>query len=331
MRGPILIVGQGLAGTLLGWALAAAQIEFLIADAGHAQSASRIAAGMINPVTGRRLVETWRAERLLREARAAYHRIETALGRPLWHDVRVRRLVTSDAERTIVAERRRVGKLSRFVTSADDAGVWIEGAARVDIGALLAGSRERWQGQGRLRTEAVEPRDAARLGGTVIDCRGRVGAVAGGAVPWEFSKGEVLEIVAEGLDPAVVINAGDWVAPTSATHAWLGATHEPGRADLTPTPAARERLTASGARLLQRPFAVAAHHAGVRVNLPDKRPVVGWVDEMPRLGVCNGLGAKGALYAPWLAQQWAEHLSAGAPFDPAVDCRRFECGRGDPL
>ena len=55
MSPEILIVGQGLAGTLLAFELERAGVSFAIADAGHEGAASSVAAGVINPITGRRL------------------------------------------------------------------------------------------------------------------------------------------------------------------------------------------------------------------------------------------------------------------------------------
>jgi glycine/D-amino acid oxidase-like deaminating enzyme len=61
----------------------------------------------------------------------------------------------------------------------------------------------------------------------------------------------------------------------------------------------------------------------VRVNLPDKRPVAGRHPEQARLGLINGLGSKGGLWAPFLARRWAEHLAAGRVFDEEIGVGRF--------
>ena len=42
-----------------------------------------------------------------------------------------------------------------------------------------------------------------------------------------------------------------------------------------------------------------------------------------RVGVMGGLGANGALWAPWLARQWVAWLTSGAAFDHAVDVNRL--------
>jgi glycine/D-amino acid oxidase-like deaminating enzyme len=123
-----------------------------------------------------------------------------------------------------------------------------------------------------------------------------------------------------------VLNRGHWVLPIAPGCAVVGATHQPGLTDAAPTLAARAALEASAQALLGRAFAVTGHTAGVRVNLPDKRPVAGRHPADSRLGVCNGLGAKGALVGPALARQWAQHLATGAPFDAAVAVGRFFSG-----
>ncbi|MEO6245622.1 MAG: FAD-dependent oxidoreductase [Opitutaceae bacterium] len=327
MRSDILIVGQGLAGTLLGWECERAGISFHIADCGHATAASRAAAGMINPVTGRRLVKGWRVETLLPNARAAYGAIEQALGVPLWREMRVRRSFANARERAIFADKFSRGELAPYVTAGDEHGCWIEGAAHVDIGRLLVASRARWRAAGRL-TEALVERDAALAAhDLVIDCTGRAAAQADefDFASWEFSKGELLALAVEGLDPGVILNRRQWVLPKSAGVAWVGATHEPGITDPQPTPAARDSLAEAAAEILGpgRPFAITGQRSGIRVVLPDKCPVAGRHPNNPRLGLINALGAKGVLWAPWLARQWLNHLKEGVPFDPAIDVRRL--------
>lgn len=327
MRADILIVGQGLAGTWLAWELERAGVAFALADPGHENAATMAAAGIINPITGRRLVKSWRTDPWLPRARSAYRDLEQALGVSVWRDMRVRRLFADEHEREVLRQKLPRGDFAPFVEEADEAGFWIEGAARVDLAPLLASTRARWAAQGRLRVEAVEMSAGLLRHDLVIDCRGRAGAIGGefSFVPWEYSKGEVLEIAVAGLDPGVVLNRRHWIAPVAPGLAWVGATHEPGQRDAVPTAAARTQLETSAREILgpERTFAVLGHRAGVRVTLPDKRPVAGRHPEQPRLGLINGLGAKGALWAPLLARQWVNHLTEGVAFEPEVDVRRF--------
>lgn len=325
MRPDVLIVGQGLAGTLLGWELERVGLNFAIADPGRADTASRTGAGIINPITGRRLVKTWRADTLIPAARAKYRELEAALGVRLWRDLRIRRLFADEGERRAFASKR--AELAAFTGEVDASGFWIERAGWVDVAVLLTAVRERWQRRGRLQEVEIDPIAATREYALVIDCTG--GRAARGAhfkeVPWEFSKGELIEIAVAGLAPDVALNQRHWVLPVGEGKAWVGATHEPGVTDSQATAAAREMLETSARTLLARPFTFVRQRAGMRVNLPDKRPVAGRHPQLPALGIVNALGAKGTLLAPYLATQWLSHLQAGRAFESEIALNRFVC------
>lgn len=330
MPAPILILGQGLAGSLLAWEFERAGIDFEIADRGHAGASSRIGAGIINPITGQRLVKSWRIDQLLPAALATYREMETALGCALVRPMRVRRFFRDERERTIFAGKSASGELAPYADAraVEADGFWIEGAAQVDTAALIAAMRMRLITAGRLREESVVFTDVRARRDLVILCTGVFGdADADGAFGFadlKPAKGETLtlETSAE-LATDVILNDGHWILPLGGRRARVGATFEPGVADLTPTAAARAKLEQSAARLLRSDFRVVAHEAGLRMTSADKHPVVGRSPRDPHLGIFNGLGSKGALLAPGLARQWVNHLTEAVPFDPAVDVRRF--------
>lgn len=327
MRPDVLILGQGLAGTVLGWELARAGISFAIADAGHGGAATMAAAGIINPITGRRLVKSWRVDALLPLARESYRRIQAGLGAaPLWFDMVVRRVFADERERAVYGEKQATGELAPFASEGDGTAFFIVGAARIDLQALLRLSREHWRRNGRLREETGRVGELIGEYAVVIDCRGLAGAREErfSFVPWEFSRGEVLEVVGQtGWEPHVILNARHWALPVDAGAVWLGATHEPGVTDPTTSAGGRAVLEASATRLLGTEWRVTGQRAGVRVHVPDKRPVAGRHPLHKNLGMLNGLGGKGALWAPFLAQRWARHLTHGEPFDSEVDVCRF--------
>jgi hypothetical protein len=82
-------------------------------------------------------------------------------------------------------------------------------------------------------------------------------------------------------------------------------------------------LAAAVEPLTGQPWREARGDSGLRINVPDRRPVVGWLDAPRRCGLFNALAAKGALWAPMLAQQWCEDGMAGDRLDPAVRADRF--------
>lgn len=322
MAADILIVGQGLAGTMLAWEFERAGIAFQIVDAGHAEAATRVAAGIVNPITGQRIVKSWKVDALLPVARESFCAFEKELRVPLWREMKVRRLYVNDAERRIFQVKQARGDLAGYVRAGDEEGFWIEGAARVDLGTMLVAARTRWLSAGVMREQRVDFATVREEHDLVIDCTGS-GRGPFGFVAWQYSKGECLTVAMEALAPDIIINRGHWVLPCPNGRAKVGATHGPGRCDAALTPEARSELEASLATMCSQRFVVTDHQAGVRTYLSDKRPVVGRHPADSRVGIVNGLGGKGTLFAPALARQWVNHLRDGVPFDQDVDVARL--------
>ena len=63
-----LIIGQGLAGSLLAWELIQRDCKVVIIDNGK-ENASQVAAGLINPITGMRFVKSTDVDTLLPDSK----------------------------------------------------------------------------------------------------------------------------------------------------------------------------------------------------------------------------------------------------------------------
>ena len=75
-----LIVGQGITGTFLSFFLEKEKKSFVVIDNNFKDAPSRIAAGIINPVTGRRLVTVWMADEVIPFAVDSYQQLGAELG-----------------------------------------------------------------------------------------------------------------------------------------------------------------------------------------------------------------------------------------------------------
>jgi len=315
----ILIVGQGLAGTVLGWSLSRAGLDWRMIDAGHATAASRVAAGIINPVTGQRWVKTWLIDELWPMAWETYRAIENDLGVPLWRELTIRRYWRTEKEHRTLLSKIERGVLAPWVQSVDANSCVLAPAGRVNVPLMLTTARARWLAEGRLIEGRFDWANRAEHDGWVIDCTGaaaREGPFASSG--FAISKGEVLRARIEGLADGEIPHRGHWVLPEESGEAWIGATHEPGVDDVTATPAAREALLRSARNLGYEKINVTAHLVGLRLAARNMRPLIGVHPTDPRLGILGALGSKGVLYAPWLAQQWVEHITKRYAFSSKV-------------
>lgn len=309
MSAPVLIVGQGLAGTLVARACEQRGREFVIIDAGHGASASRVGAGIINPITGKRLVKTAGIDADLPVALTAWRDWETLLGRPVLTPLVVRRRWVSDEERGWLEARLARGELAPYVDPARvmEEDFEIAPAWRVDTAGLIAGARERWLRGGQLREATVRRTETAGWAGPVVWCNG-AGAREHG-LPLTATAGS-LAVVTTAVAPGVILNRGGrWLLPINGDEAWVGATYARGETiDEEATRAELERMARGLAGEV--PVALREVRTGLRMMGADRRPLSGWFPGCEgREGCLNGLGSKGALWAPRLAAEWGDRLA----------------------
>ncbi|MEM6655605.1 MAG: FAD-dependent oxidoreductase, partial [Planctomycetota bacterium] len=205
-------------------------------------------------------------------------------------------------------------------------------AARLEAAAFLDATLDWLRSSGRLyewsldalndlqlappRVLVPELNLAARV---VVDCRGFTAAdpLFTDSPALTPLKGEVLVVEGPGLPDDRVVHRGVWLVPVERgrgdegqTRCLLGATYTPDDATSHPTPVGRAELLASLREFLSGEPRVVGHRAGVRPALPDRKPVAIISKADDRFACFNGLGAKGALSAPWHAGRLAEKLAA---------------------
>ena len=316
------IVGQGLAGSCLAWALWNRGLPFVMLDRG-AGGSSRVAAGMINPITGKNFEPSWRIAGFLPEALAFYAAVEMQIGRKIWHPFPILRLAGTEKE-----WRKIVSKLTDPLVAPWVAGevaappgwlgaVELHGGGRLDTQAFMQGSREFFEKIGAYRTEEVTSGGADQ-----IRCDGAEGLLTGHFGPARCAKGEILTVLADGWDETRIrTGAGGWLVPMGNGRFKAGSTYEWNQLDEFPSLSGRERVKEIVARLGGKKFQILRHEAGVRPILRCSQPLIGPLVEGGWM--FNALGSKGALYAPGMARRLANWLADGTEPESEVDVRVF--------
>ena len=91
-----LIVGAGIAGTTLAWALVRRGRTVRLIDREPPSTASRVAAGLLTPITGKKPVVSWRWHQLRPAAERFYRQVEVTVGRRFFHSRPILRVMTSE-------------------------------------------------------------------------------------------------------------------------------------------------------------------------------------------------------------------------------------------
>lgn len=303
------IVGQGLAGTCLAWEFLSRGVPFRIVDRGYGGS-SRVAAGMVNPVTGKNFEPSWRIGEFLPNAISFYRRIEETLGASLWHPMPILRLASSEKERAKIVSKLNLPEVAPWVDGELNetppgflAAFAVKGGGWLDTAGFISRSRTHFESLG-LFTEG----DCGAAPGQIL-CQGAAGLIAGGLGEHRCAKGEILMVRADWPDSHIRIGAGGWMVPIANGLFRVGSTYEWNQLDESPTPAGLERVKEIAAKLGGAKFEVVAHVAGIRPILRRSQPLIGRDSEGK--WVFNGLGSKGTLYAPGMAAMLADWILTG--------------------
>ena len=155
-RMDFVVIGQGLAGTTLAWHLRRRGFRVLVVDREEPSTSSRIAAGLITPVTGKRLAKSWRRDELFPAATAFYRSVEAETGATFLHQRPSVRLFADETERDEF-QRRAAGVLAGLVQpntevnrewfAAPFGGFEMPHAARLDVPRYPDASREVFGGR----------------------------------------------------------------------------------------------------------------------------------------------------------------------------------------
>ncbi len=342
-----LIVGQGLAGTVLGLTLENYGCEVFFVDNGHENAASMAAAGVINPITGKRFVKTWMLEEMLPFAEGFYQKAGELLDENIWHSRNIIRVFSTVKEENDWVSRASLPDYSAYLTDGNDGQDWakllkpgfrlggLKRAAQVDIPKMLSLFREKLAGPGRLFAEKLDFGALEISGGSaffkkekfdkIIFCDGWQASknpFFNQIDCWNLAKGEALILRLPGFSTDFLLKKNIMVAPLGGDVFWAGATTDWGFSDGKPTEAGRDWIVGELEKLLEAPFEIVSHVAGIRPTIKDKRPVMGFLDENPAVGMFNGMGTKGCLLAPFWADVFAKHLLFGETLPEIVDFRR---------
>ena len=339
-----LIVGQGLAGSVLAYTLLKRRCRVMVLNAEAKPAASAVAAGLYNPVTGRKMVKTWMADTLFPFLEDFYAQVAQDTHTQALHAMPIYRPFVSIEEQNDWMGKTSNNALDFFVQQiagcmyVEDihnpyGGLALQHCGYLDTVAFLSGMRQWLTRQQcyceedfdykKLVIEDTQVQYGAYCAKFIIFCEGP-SAVQNPYFNWlPFSpvKGEIIMIEPD-RPVERIYNRGVFVIPTGK-HCKVGSTYEHHDLSLEPTAAAREQLCEKLNILLKIPYKIVGQVAGIRPATQDRRPFVGLHPRLKPLVIFNGLGTKGVSLAPYFAHELAGFLCQGQELSPEVDISRY--------
>ncbi|WP_234733139.1 NAD(P)/FAD-dependent oxidoreductase [Tellurirhabdus bombi] len=346
MSADYLIVGQGVAGSVLAWRLHQQGKTVQIVGNPNGPAASLAAAGIFNPLTGKKLVRTWKADQLFPFLHQFYTELETALGASFMHHTAIYRPYRSIEEQNSYLAQTADPVIEPFVAAHSNdedyapfiknpyGGLTVTQAGWIDTKALLTAVRAYFIEKGQF-VEATFQYDQLKVDAEgvewngqrfrkVIFCEGPEGNKNPffDWLPYNPVKGQVLDVEIEGYSVQNIVNQGIFILPYAENKCRVGATYTWHDLDWETTEDGKQFLEVKLRDLLTVPYRIIGQRAGIRPATKDRRPLIGLHPEHPAVAIFNGLGTKGVSLAPFFADQFADYLEGRKELELAANISR---------
>lgn len=320
--------------------------KVLIIDYPNPSSSTRIAAGIILPVTGRRMVKTWKADEAIPVAFEKYSELEKILVKKLFYSKSLIEIFSSvknandwkirSAEKDVknyIGKIYAAGEIPEI--NAPFGAIELLESGYLDTSTFLNSFSVFFKNKECIVYEKLEAKEVNFKNGIVtwknyeadkiIFCEGYSAAYNSviPSLPWQLSKGEMLLIHCQELPEDFIYNHGVFICPAGDHLFKVGSTYEWNDLDEHVTQKAQLKLRESLDKMLKVPYTIEKQIAAIRPTVKERRPFIGLFQDNRLSGIFNGLGTKGVLLAPYYAIQFTNHLVNGLGLDTEVNVNRF--------
>ena len=315
----------------------------LLIDRQDPDSSSRVAAGLVTPVTGTRAAASWKWEDFYPVADRFYRQVEHTTGAIFWKVQPALKVFESISEAELYQSRwgnadsktlATLPSVSNVSQGSDLAGLHapfgackMQPSARLDTQKYIQSTHDFFLRHNAIqimdldleadfdgRSDGIVLRSIGCKSACVVLCQGVTARenVFFNRLPLHPARGDVLQIESKSFRIEHVVHGQGWLVPTEAGRFLVGATYD--RNELTSDCShqnanarkAREELMQRWEALVQGSFASKEHlvlgqRAAVRPASYDRHPLIGQHETIDRMYCMNGLGSKGSLMAPGLA------------------------------
>ena len=345
MKFDYLIVGSGLSGVMLCEALRKRGKSFKVIS-NKSQQASIVSSGLYNPVVLKRFNKAWDAEKHLPVAMSAYKELELFLEIKIDYKLPIYRLFSSIEEQNnwIIASDKI--SLKPYLISDIKSNInqninapygygEVKSTGRIDTKLLLESYSNVLNNEKLISYESFQY-DKLKISKKIvykgIESNKIIFSEGFGVrqnpffnyLPIDGTKGELIIINAPKLNSEVIIKSSVFIIPIGNNNYLVGSTYAWDDFNNDPTINAKNKLLNKLDKLVLCPYKVVYQRAGIRPTVVDRRPLVGKHKFHENLYILNGLGSRGVLIAPTVANALINFIEDKLPLQKEINISRFD-------
>jgi glycine/D-amino acid oxidase-like deaminating enzyme len=345
MKVDAIIVGQGLAGSLMAWHLLRGNLRVLVVDRDEAITSSKVAAGLLTPLTGSRFNLSDAVIERLNYALNFYWELENDSDSKIFHHQRIARLFRNHKEKQTWEEllRKDPTRLAEFhgplkplheSFEAVEGGFEMKRGGWLDVPQFLEITRQHLLERLSYAIGDVSADEVSLTGSGVrwknveatkiIFCEGWVGN-QNRFFDWitmHPALGEILDLKIPELDGENrIFNRGGWIIPKGQGLFRAGSTYQHDFDRIEPSDEGESEVVGKIKSITTAPIEVVGRKAAVRPIIKRSQVFMGVHPQHSSVAFLNGLGSKGVMNGPWYASRLAQHLLTDATLPPEADNR----------
>lgn len=347
MEVDFLLLGQGLAGTVLSFRLLELGKKVMVIDLPSANQSSRIAAGLYNPITGKKMVKTWNADLLFPEIEPLYSHLEKVLDSKFLYKKKIYRPFLNIEEQNEWMGKTgdpgfepyfdRIFSKEVYPEVVNPfGGILLKNSGYLDINTLLTAysgylKKKDLLLEEEFEEEFLEIKESGFLykgisAKGIVYCNG-LGAMKSrffSNLPFAPVKGEILDLV-QRFNPDEIINRGVFRISLPNGNQRVGSTYTSHDLDQGPTENAKNELLEKLEKLVPTPvLSIQSHRFGIRPATKDRKPFIGEHPGHPGVYIFNGFGAKGVSLIPYYSKMMVEMLLNGQQLEKEINIARIK-------
>ncbi len=304
-----LIVGSGITGTLLAWKFYQNNIPFEIWSDFQSPSASQIAAGLINPITGQRLAKILNYENILHDALLIYQDIEKFFNIPLIFQHKIYRFIENENLKFHFHQKINNPNFQSYLNFIENISfpnlftsgeyLLIQPVYRIHLSLLLTFIHEHFKKLGLFFYKNFDDSNVYKNFTKIFLCRGYKESDSNlfPDLKWENALGEIIIFFSKDLQLYDIYqNQKMTIIPLGNDYYWLGATYLRDMKIHNYQPS--EELENFLFQNLKVSYTIVNKQIGIRPILKERKPIFLQSSIEPQIFLINGMGSKGTLWVP---------------------------------
>lgn len=338
-----ILIGQGLAGSILAMELVKRGKSILVFEPGKENSASNVAIGLVNPITGKRLVKSWLIDELIPTAISTYQSFESQFLNSFLQFSDIARVIPNqdifEQWQPNFQKAIQEGYISSEIESYALQGkelpyFTIQKSFYLKTALLLKSVKQYLKEKKVLLEDAFDIDEIQQLSGkiqykeieckNIIFCEGAMGRLNPyfKKLPWNVNKGEVIDVKIDDYQFKKILKKNIFLV-NEQTHCRVGATYDRENINEDLTQNALNYFDERLKLILDSNYQVTQHRAAIRPATRDRRPFLGHSQENKNILIFNGFGAKGVSLIPYFSRQFCDYLIDNKPFNLEANISRF--------